>query len=138
MFVSSKIHQLINLILATTNSANTGQTTSLKNSFLNALNEGLQIPIESLDDSTYTITKDDLFKHLIFTSGATITISKSLPENFECIIEQGGDDALTFQGASGVTLTSIDSLVNSENKYGATYIRRKNFEDVIGLYGNLA
>lgn len=93
--------------------------------------------------TTYTLTLSDSRKIVATTSSSAVTItvptnaSVAFPVGSVIAFEQRGTGVLTFAGASGVTISSLNSNLSISGRYGTAAIRKTGTNDWI-LAGALA
>jgi len=103
--------------------------------------QGLPIVTESTTARTLALTDTGAFIRTTNSSATTITVptnaSVAFPVGAEVVVIQAGTGAVTFAGASGVTVNSKDSALQISAQYAAATLK-KVATDEWDLIGDLA
>jgi hypothetical protein len=100
------------------------------------------VPPTTIAGTTYTIDDDDLGAVLDFTSSSavTVTLPKTLPAGFSCVVCQAGTGQVTLSPESGATYKNAGDGLG--NKYYSTFAQdseitirvRSNSDDVSAVW----
>lgn len=98
---------------------------------------------DSAIGSTLTLSDKMHGRMILFSAACTVTVPAGLRPDFSCGWSQDGADAVTFVAGSGVTLQSVDDLLDTGGQYAVGGIaafssQAADTATVFRLFGPLA